>query len=106
MVVGKAAMPDMTSSAGHQHSHLRITRRRNPSLQQDMTLQATIDTPVANTLMAALPSDLRVVLRLWNRYVDYKGNRSNTDANCSTATVDALSLLAEFEVFGSRTHAN
>lgn len=68
--------------------------------------QVTIDTPVANTLMAALPNDLRAVLRLWNRYVDYKGNSSNTDANCSTTTVDALSLLAEFEIFGSRTNAN
>lgn len=68
--------------------------------------QATIDTPVANTLMAAFPSDLRAALRLWNRYVDYKGNSSNTDANCSTATVDAISLLAEFEIFGSRKYAN
>ena len=68
--------------------------------------QATINTPVANTLMAALPSDLRAVLRLWNRYIDYVGNAYNTDANCSTATVDALSLLAEFEIFGSRTYAN
>ena len=68
--------------------------------------QATIDTPVTNTLMAALPSDLRAVLRLWNRYVDYKGNSSNTDANCNTKTVDAISLLAEFEISGSRGHAN
>lgn len=68
--------------------------------------QATIDTPKSNTLMAALPSDLRAVLRLWNRYIDYKGNQSNTDANCSTATVDALSLLAEFEIFGARSYAN
>jgi len=68
--------------------------------------QATIDTPVADTLMAALPSDLRATLRLWNRYVDYKGNSSNADANCSTATVDALSLLAEFEIFGARKYAN
>lgn len=68
--------------------------------------QATIDTPIANTLMAALPSDLRAVLRLWNRYVDYKGNSSNTNANCSTATVDAISLLADFEIFGSRKYAN
>lgn len=68
--------------------------------------QATIDTPVANTLMAALPSNLRAALRLWNRYVDYKGNSSNSNANCSTATVDAISLLAEFEIFGSRSYAN
>lgn len=68
--------------------------------------QVTIDTPVTDTLMAALPSDLRAALRLWDRYIDDKGNSSNVDANCSTATVDALSLLAEFEVFGSRTYAN
>ena len=68
--------------------------------------EATITKPVANTLMSALPDDLRAVLRLWNRYIDYKGNCSNTDANCSTPTVDAISLLAEFEVMGSRTYAN
>ena len=67
---------------------------------------ATISSPVSNTLMAALPSDLRAVLRLWDRYVDFKGNSSNTDANCSTKTVDAISLLAEFEIFGTRTYAN
>lgn len=67
---------------------------------------STISSPVSNTLMAALPSDLRAVLRLWDRYVDFKGNSSKTDANCSTKTVDAISLLAEFEIFGARSYAN
>ena len=57
--------------------------------------------------MAALPSDFRTVLKLWNRYIDYKGNMSNVGANCSTPTVDAgISLIAEFELFGVRKYAN
>jgi hypothetical protein len=67
--------------------------------------QSTIDSPVSNTLMAALPSDFRPVLRLWDRYIDAKGNSSNVDANIQK-TVDAITLLAEFEVFGTRNYAN
>lgn len=66
---------------------------------------AAITNPVANTLMAALPSDFRSVLRLRTHYVDSKGNKSNVDANV-TAVTDAISLLAEFEVFGARSYAN
>ena len=67
---------------------------------------AAITSPIANTLMAALPNDMRSVLRLWTRYVDNKGNSSNIDANV-TACIDAgISLLAEYEIFGSRSYAN
>lgn len=56
--------------------------------------------------MAALPNDMRSVLRLWSRWVDNKGNASGTDANI-TACIDAgISLLTEFEIFGSITYAN
>ena len=61
----------------------------------------TFSNPVSNTLMAALPSDLRAVIRLWSRYIDCVGNKSNVDANCSTPTIDAISILAEFEILGS-----
>lgn len=61
--------------------------------------------PVANTLMAALPADLRAVLAAWTIYTDNKGNKSNASANVTTS-VDYLPLLSEFEVFGSRTYAN
>lgn len=67
--------------------------------------QAAISNPKENTLMDVFPNDLRSVLRLWNRYVDYKGNSSNSDANCSTPTIDAISLLAEYEIFGTKTNA-
>ena len=61
--------------------------------------------PVANTLMAALPSALRSVLKPITKYTDNKGNSSNTAANV-TASVDYLPLLSEFEVQGARSYAN
>ena len=67
---------------------------------------AAINSPVTNTLMSALPSDMRSVLKLWTRWIDNKGNASSIDANV-TACVDAgISLLAEFEIFGVRSSAN
>lgn len=65
----------------------------------------TLTSPKANTLLAALPADLRSNIRLWTRYVDAVGNSSNGDANIK-ATVDAITLLNEPEIFTSRTRAN
>ncbi len=62
-------------------------------------------TPVAGTLMAALPADLRAVMKPMTKYTDGKGNSSNTEANV-VATIDYLPLLAEFEIFGARKYAN
>lgn len=67
--------------------------------------ETTITTPVSNTLMAALPTDFRQALRLWLRWIDDTGNNSDTDANVAE-TLDAISLLTEYEVFGVRTNAN
>lgn len=61
--------------------------------------------PVANTLMAALPADLRAVMKPVTKYTDNKGGGSNTASNV-TATTDYLWLLAEYEVQGTRTYAN
>lgn len=65
----------------------------------------TATEPVANTLMSALPADLRRVMKPMTIYTDNKGNSSNTAANV-TASVDYLPLLAEFEIFGFRSQAN
>lgn len=67
---------------------------------------AAITSPVANTLMAALPSDFRSALRLWTRWLDAVGNSSNTDANVKAIVDAGISLLSEFEVHGSRSYAN
>lgn len=61
--------------------------------------------PVANTLMAALPADLRAVMKPMTKYTDGNGNSSNIEANV-VVTIDYLPLLAEFEIFGTRKHAN
>lgn len=66
---------------------------------------ATLTNPVADTLLAALPSDLRSVIRLRTHYVDNVGTSSNVATNV-TAVTDAVFLLAEYEISGSRVCAN
>lgn len=61
--------------------------------------------PPANSLLAALPADLRAVMQSVNKYTDNTGHSSNS-SGAVTATVDWLWLLAEFELYGSRTYAN
>lgn len=61
--------------------------------------------PVADTLMAALPSDLRAVMKPMTKYSNNTGDTGNTETKV-TVTTDYLPLLAEFEIFGARTHAN
>ena len=62
--------------------------------------------PVANTLMAALPSELRAVMKPITKYSDNVGGGSgNVEGNIS-ASVDYLPLLAEFEIYGVRAYAN
>ena len=66
---------------------------------------ATPTSPVANSLMAALPSELLAVMQPVTKYTDNTGNASNS-SGAVTATTDYLFDLSEFEVFGSRTYAN
>lgn len=65
----------------------------------------TATSPVSGTLMAALPSELRAVMKPMTIYTDNTGGGSDT-ASYVTASVDYLPLLAEFEIFGARTYAN
>lgn len=62
-------------------------------------------TPVEGSFMAALPIELRDVMKPVTKYTDNVGNKVNTQATI-TATTDYLWLLSEFEVLGSRTYAN
>lgn len=68
---------------------------------------ASEDTPIApipNTLMAALPSDLRMVMKplsVWsNNPVSADYNTVKSDPSSITKTVDYLPLLAAFEIAG------
>ena len=65
----------------------------------------TPTSPPANSFMAALPADLRAVMKPVTKYTDNTGGRSNT-SGAVTATTDYLFFLAEFEVQGVRSYAN
>lgn len=65
----------------------------------------TPSSPLSGSMMAALPSDLRGVMKGVTKYSDNTGSGVNSAAYV-TATTDYLWLLAEYEVFGSRTLAN
>ena len=94
---GKFAMnTHNTNSGGWNGSHMRKTVLGSDS---------TPTSPTSNTLLAALPSDLRAVMKSVTKYSDNTGGGKNT-ASYVTATTDYLFLLAEFEVFGTRTYAN
>lgn len=54
---------------------------------------------------SAFPSDLQAVLKTTTIYSDNADDGYDTASNV-TATQDKLYLLAEFEIFGVRTHAN
>lgn len=62
--------------------------------------------PVSNSLMAALPSDLRAVMQPVTKYTDNVANGSGNVQSNVNATTDYLFDLAEFEVFGTRYIAN
>ena len=65
----------------------------------------TATSPVSRTLMAALPSELHAVMKPMTIYTDNTGDGSNSASNV-TSSVDYLPLLAEYEIFGTRTYAN
>jgi len=65
----------------------------------------TPTSPPAGSLLAALPSDLRAVMKPVTKYSDNTGGGSDT-AGYVTSTTDYLFLLSEFEYHGARTYAN
>ena len=85
-----------TNSGGWNNSYMRKTLLGN---------SGTPSSPPANTLLAALPADLRAVMKSVSKYSDNTGGGSDT-ASYVTATTDWLFLLAEFEYHGSRSYAN
>lgn len=57
--------------------------------------QATITSPVANTLMAALPSDFRSILKLWTRYGNVKGSDYRSSAIGTYTDAITIPLLSD-----------
>ena len=86
-----------SNSGGWNASHMRKTLLGN---------SGTPTSPTANTLLAALPSGLRSVMKSVTKYTDNTAKGGENAASYVTATTDYLFLLAEFEVQGVRAYAN
>lgn len=86
-----------TNSGGWNNSHMRKTVLGSNS--------TSATSPAANTLLAALPADLRAVMKPATKYSDNTGGGSDT-ASYVTSTTDLLPLLSEFEYHGARSYAN
>lgn len=94
-----------TNSGGWKACNMRKTFLGSTDTANGDATPATTTSPVADTLMAALPTDLRAVLKPIAKYTDNVGNKS-TGASSITSTIDYLPLMSEFEVFGRRNYAN
>ena len=84
-----------TNSGGWNGSSMRKTLLGN---------SGTPTSPPSGSLLAALPADLRAVMKAVTKYSDNTGGGSNT-ASYVTSTTDYLFLLSEFEYHGARTYA-
>lgn len=87
---------DATSSGGWNATKMRNTLLHSGNVPSNIGTK---------TFMAALPADLRAVMKPCTKYTDNVGGGTNIDSNV-TATTEYLPLLSEFEVFGTRTYAN
>ena len=85
-----------TNSGGWNGSYGRNTLLGN---------SGTPTSPPANSFMAAMPADLRSVMKPVTKYTDNTGGSSNS-SGAVTATTDYLFFLAEFEIQGVRSWAN
>lgn len=85
-----------TNAGGWNNSHMRKTV---------LGSQNTPSSPGTNTFLAALPSDLRNVMKPVTKYSDNTGGTTNA-VSAMTATTDYLFLLSEHEVFGTRTYGS
>ena len=85
-----------TNSGGWNGSSMRKTLLGN---------SGTPTSPPSNSLLAALPPDLRAVMKAVTKYSDNTGGGKNT-ASYVTSTTDYLFLLSEFEYHGAKTYAN
>ena len=84
------------NSGGWASSHMRKTI---------LGSNGTPTSPAANTLLAALPAELRAVMKTVTKYTNNKGGNGDT-ASKVTSSTECLFLPAEFEMYGARTYAN
>ena len=94
-----------TNSGGWKGCDLRYDVLGSTNTNDGDATATTATSPVSGTLMAALPSELRAVMKPMTIYTDNTGGGTDTASNV-TSSVDYLPLLAEYEIFGTRSYAN
>ena len=94
-----------TNGGGWKKAKIRKNVLGSTDVENGDATSATITSPGANTFMAALPADLRAVLKPITKYTDNTGHKA-TEASAVTPTIDYLPLMAEFEAFGTGITAN
>ncbi|MBE6069708.1 MAG: hypothetical protein E7211_18755 [Clostridium lundense] len=95
---------NVTTAAFHMNNSNTNSGGWNSSYMRNTICGASLSS-YSGTFIAALPSDLRSVLKTVTKYTDNTGGGSDT-ASYVTATTDVIFLLSEWEVFGARTYAN
>ena len=94
-----------TNAGGWKAAKMRKTILGSTDVENGDATPDTIANPATNTLMAALPADLRAVLKPITKYTDNVGY-SSEEASSVTPTIDYLPLMAEYEVRGAQSNAN
>ena len=94
-----------TNAGGWKGCDLRYDVLGSTNTNDGDATATTATNPVAKTLMSALPSDLRAVMKPMTIYTDNTGGGSD-NASYVTKTTDYLPLLAEYEIFGTSRYAN
>lgn len=96
-----------TNSGGWKGCDLRYDILGSTNTKNGDATPTTTTNPITNTLMAALPSDLRSVMKPMTIYTDnIGGGEEGGDASYVTKTIDYLPLLAEYEIWGKIDNAN
>lgn len=97
---------DILGSTKYPPSQYRANEKTADNTGYDATEEA-ITNPVEKTLMAALPSAFRNVLRLRTHYTDNIGGANQNDGQdrYTSAVTDAISLLTEVEIYGSAAYS-
>lgn len=94
-----------TNSGGWKGCDMRYDILGSTDVYDEDPTTTCATSPVANTLMAAFPEDLRAVMKPATKYTNNNGGGGDF-ASFVTATQDYMPLLAEFEVQGERKEAN
>lgn len=93
-----------SNAGGWKGSDIRFDVLGSTDVADEDASSTCATKPVNGTLMAALPADLRSVMKPMTIYTNNTGQTTGSAA--VTASIDYLPLLSEFEVFGTTKNSN